>query len=52
MATQTISAVGKPDRVEESARWTERRALALWIVGSAAGWAAVIGLIYLGAAVL
>jgi hypothetical protein len=50
MATQTISALDKTDRVVESGRWTDRRALALWILGSAVSWSLVLGLAYLGRA--
>jgi hypothetical protein len=51
MSIQTLSSIGKADRASASERWTERRALLLWLVGSASGWALVLGLAYLARAI-
>jgi hypothetical protein len=48
MATQTISSLGKAAQADDSERWTERRALVLWLCGSVGGWALILGLIYVG----
>jgi len=47
MATQSITSLGKMARTAEASRWTERRAMALWLGGSALGWAIVLGVGYL-----
>jgi hypothetical protein len=47
MATQTVTSLGKVMRTAEASRWTERRAMALWLGGSVLGWAVVLGLGYL-----
>ena len=47
MVTQTVTSLDKVVRSAEAARWTERRAMVLWLGGSVLGWAIVLGIGYL-----